>query len=183
MRNVICALNISIDGCYDHEKLSGYPEVHEYFTELLKGVDLDITGRKMYELMKPYWDEVAKKRSGGKTDTDFADTFTAIESIVVSRTMGQVEGGPRILRDNIEAEILKLKAMPGKKISIGGMTLRSQLMAAGLIDEFYVVIQPVIIGTGPRLFNDIDLSDPIKWELSETKVMQCGCVGLHYLRR
>ncbi len=183
MRNVICALNISIDGCYDHTKLSGNEELHEYFANLMKGVDQIVTGRKMYELMTPYWDEVARTQSGTKGTNNFANTITAIPNIVVSRTMEEVEGGPRIIRDNLEAEIRKLKELPGKKISIGGMSLRSQLMEMGLIDEFYVVIQPAIAGSGPRLFDDISLNEVIKMELVDTIVMKSGNVALHYLKR
>lgn len=183
MRNVICALNISIDGCYDHTKLSGNEELHEYFANLMKGVDQIVTGRKMYELMTPYWDEVARAQSGTKGTNNFANTITAIPNIVVSRTMEEVEGGPRIIRDNLEAEIRKLKELPGKKISIGGMSLRSQLMKMNLIDEFHVVIQPAIAGSGPRLFDDISLSEVIKMELVDTILMKSGNVALHYLKR
>ncbi|HEX3383766.1 MAG TPA: dihydrofolate reductase family protein [Mucilaginibacter sp.] len=61
--------------------------------------------------------------------------------------------------------------------------MRSQLMAAGLIDELYVVVHPVIAGTGPRLFNDISLDDTIKMELVDTKVFKNGCVVLQYMKQ
>jgi len=182
MRNVICGLNITIDGCYDHTKVSGSEEILEFFTGLMQSVDQTITGRKMYELMVPYWPEVAKTQSGTPAANAFANTVSVIDTIVISRTMEQVEGGPRIIRDGLEEEVRKLKQQPGKKISIGGMTVRSQLMAAGLIDELYVVIHPVIAGTGPRLFNDISLDETIKMELVDTKVFKNGCVVLQYLK-
>jgi dihydrofolate reductase len=97
--------------------------------------------------------------------------------------MEQVEGGPRIIRGNLEEEIRKLKEIPGKKISIGGMSVRSQLMALGLIDELHVVIHPAIVCSGPRLFDDISLNENIKMELVDTKIIQSGCVALHYLKR
>lgn len=184
MRNVICALNISIDGCYDHTKLSGYEEVLEFFTNLMKDVDQTVTGRKMYELMTPHWAEVAKKQSGTKAANEFAKRYTANNNVVVfSRTMEQIEGGPRIVRDDLEGEVRRLKALPGKKISIGGMTLRSQLMALGLIDDLYVVVQPVIVGTGPHLFDDIGTQEIMKMKLVDTKPMQCGCIVLHYQKQ
>lgn len=183
MRKVICALNISIDGCYDHTRMNGNEEVLEYFANLMKEVDQIVTGRKMYELMSPYWDDVARTQSGTEQANHFANTVTTIPNIVVSRTMKEVEGGPRVISDNIEEELLKLKSQPGKKISIGGMTLRSQLMKAGLIDEFYVVIHSVIAGSGPRLFDDINLAETIKMDLVDTKVMKSGIVALHYLIR
>jgi dihydrofolate reductase len=183
MRNVICAMNISIDGCYDHTKFNGDDEILEYFTHIMQGVDQIVSGRKMHQLMVPYWNEVAKAQSGTKAANEFAQTITAINNIVLSRTLEQLEGGPRILRDNLEEEIHKLKKAPGKRISIGGMTVRSQLMALGLIDEFYFVIHPILAGTGPRLLEGFDLDDTIKLKLVETKIFTSGCVALHYLKR
>jgi len=63
------------------------------------------------------------------------------------------------------------------------MSLRSQLMEMGLIDEFHVVIQPAIAGSGPRLFDDISLNEVIKMELVDAIVMKSGNVALHYLKR
>jgi dihydrofolate reductase len=183
MRKVICGFNISIDGCYDHTKMSGSEEILQFFADLLSGVDQIVTGRKMHELMVPFWPEVARTQSGTPAANAFAKTISAIDTIVISRTMQHAEGGPRIIRGGLEDEVRKLKQQPGKKISIGGMTVRSQLMAAGLIDELYVVVHPVIAGTGPRLFDDIGLDDTIKMELVDTKVFGNGCVVLGYVKR
>ena len=60
MRNVIFAINISLDGCCDHTKQIGDEETHEYFTHLMREVDLLVFGRKTYQLMVPFWPEVAK---------------------------------------------------------------------------------------------------------------------------
>ncbi|QKJ31956.1 dihydrofolate reductase family protein [Mucilaginibacter mali] len=183
MRKVICAFNISIDGCYDHTKLSGGEEILEYFTNLMKDVDQGVSGRKMYEIVNPYWREVAKANKGTANEQAFARTLTSIPSIVISRTMEEVEGGPRIIRGNLEEEIRRLKEMPGGKISIGGMSVRSQLMQAGLIDELYLVIHPAVVGSGPRWGDGINLNENIKMELVDTKIIQQGCMALHYLKR
>jgi dihydrofolate reductase len=183
MRKVICGLNISIDGCYDHTKMSGSEEILEFFADLMQGVDQIVTGRKMHELMVPFWPEVARTQSGTPAANAFAKAISSIDTIVISRTMEQVDSGPRVIRGNLEDEIRKLKQQPGKNISIGGMTVRSQLMAAGLIDELYVVVHPVIAGTGPRLFDDISLDDTIKMELADTRAFKNGCVLLHYVKQ
>jgi dihydrofolate reductase len=182
MRNVICAMNFSIDGCYDHTKLNGNEEIHEYFADLLKDVDLTITGRKMYEIVNPYWMQVARNRSGTAGGNKFAERIMDTETIVISTTMQEVEGGPRIIRGNLVEEVRRLKELPGKKISIGGMSVREQIIAAGLIDEFYMVIQPAIVGPGPRLFDQLTLPATINMELANVKTMKCGSVGLHYIK-
>ncbi len=71
MRNVIFAINITLDGCVDHTKQSVDEEKLEYFTHLTRGVDLQIFGRKTYQLMVPYWPDVLKGQSETKADTEF----------------------------------------------------------------------------------------------------------------
>ncbi|HTD98538.1 MAG TPA: dihydrofolate reductase family protein [Mucilaginibacter sp.] len=181
MRNVIFGINLSIDACYDHTKFNGDEEIHAYFAELMQDVDLSVSGRKMYELMFPYWSNVAKTPTGVKATDDFAQGITAIDKIVFSKTLQSVEGNARILRDDLEGEIRKLKQQPGKKISIGGVSVRSQLMALGLIDEYFFVIHPLLVGEGKRLLEDTSLPEKLNLKLVEAKIFKSGCVGLHYV--
>ena len=110
MRNVIFAINITLDGCCDHTKQIADAETHEFFTHLMRDVDLLLFGRKTYQLMVPYWPEVAKNQSLTKAENEFARTFDAINKIVFSRSLGSVEGkNTRIVRTNLRGEILKLK--------------------------------------------------------------------------
>jgi dihydrofolate reductase len=64
MRNVIFGINMTLDGCVDHTKLSGDDEIHEYYTHLMRDIDLFVFGRKTYQLMVPFWPDVAKNHSG-----------------------------------------------------------------------------------------------------------------------
>jgi dihydrofolate reductase len=182
MRNVIFGINISIDACYDHTKFNADDELHQYFADMMQDVDLLVYGRKMYELMFPYWSDVAKSPSGVKATDDFAQTITAIDKIVFSRTLESAEGNARILHDDLEGEIRKLKQQPGKKISIGGVSVRSQLMALGLIDEYYFVIHPLLVGEGKRLLEDTGLPEKLNLKLVEAKIFKSGSLGLHYLK-
>jgi dihydrofolate reductase len=183
MRNVIYGINLSADGCCDHTKFSGGEEMHEYFTNLMRDVDLIIYGRKTYELMVPYWPEVAKSRSGSKTDVEFAKTFDAIDKVVFSGSLDKVEGNARIIRTNLAEEVLKLKQQPGKSISIGGVSLPSELIALGLVDEFYFLVHPVIAGDGRRLLDDTRLKENLNVKLADSEVLKSGCVALHYLKQ
>jgi hypothetical protein len=63
MRRAIFAISITVDGCCDHTKQIADDETHEYFTDLLRNVDLLVFGRKTYQLMVPFWPEVAKRQS------------------------------------------------------------------------------------------------------------------------
>src|SRR5262249_16848997 len=117
MRNVIFAINITVDGCCDHTKQLADEETHEYFTQLLREGDLVVFGRKTYQLMVPFWPEVAKNQSMTKASNEFALTFDSINKIVFSRSLASVEDrNTRIVRTNLHDEILKLKQEQGKKI-------------------------------------------------------------------
>ncbi len=182
MRNVIYGMNISIDGNCDHTNGKPDEELYEYFTHQMDDVDLIVYGRKTYELMVPYWPEVAKAQSGTTAANKFAERHNAIDKVVFSQTLKSADENTRIIRTNLEAEIRRLKQDPGKKISIGGVSLRSQLMALGLIDEYYFVIHPIIAGNGKRLLEEITLQENINLKLVDVKVFKSGCVGLHYLK-
>src|SRR6202451_1447139 len=92
MRNVIYAINITLDGCCDHTKMIPDEELLEYSTHLFRDVDLQVFGRKTYELMVPYWPDVANDPSATKSDKEFADAFVSTKIIVFSRSLASVEG-------------------------------------------------------------------------------------------
>ena len=89
MRNLIFAINISLDGCVDHTKGVADDETHEYFTDLLHEVGLLVYGRKTYELMVPFWPEVARTQSMTKSSNEFALTFDSINKICFLANPGQ----------------------------------------------------------------------------------------------
>nr|HEV7954865.1 dihydrofolate reductase family protein [Candidatus Acidoferrales bacterium] len=184
MRKVIYVINITLDGCCDHTKMVGHDEVGEYCTHLMRDVDVQVFGRKTYQLMVPYWPDVAKDPSATKEDKEFADAFDAINKIVFSKSLGEVEGNnTRIVRTNLRDEILKLKQKQGKNILVGGVDIPSQLIEFGLVDEFYFIVQPIIAGEGRRLFDGVSLPEKLQLKLVDSKIFKSGCVGLHYLKQ
>jgi dihydrofolate reductase len=183
MRNVIYAINITLDGCCDHTKVNGDEEIHEYFTHLMREVDLLVFGRITYQLMVPYWPDVAKSHSMEKASNDFADTFDAINKIVFSRSLDSAEGNTRIVRANLQEEILKLKREQGKNILVGGVSVPSQLIELGLVDEYRFVVQPIVAGEGRRLLESVSLPEKLQLKLAESKIFKSGCVALRYLKQ
>ena len=184
MRNVIYAINLTLDGCCDHTKFNPDEETHEYFTQLLREVDLLVFGRKTYQLMVPYWPDIAKSQSETKAENEFAQAFDSKKLVVFSRSLDSVEDkNTRIVRTNLRDEILKLKQGPGKDILIGGVDVPSQLMELGLIDEYRFVITPIIVGEGRRLFEGVNLPEKCQLKLVESKTFPSGCVALRYLKQ
>jgi dihydrofolate reductase len=184
MRNVIFAINITLDGCCDHTKMIADEEIHEYFTQLMRDVDLLVFGRKTYQLMVPFWPDVAKNHSMTKAENEFADTFDSINKIVFSQSLGSAEGNnTRIVRTKLQDEILKLKQEQGKNILIGGVAIPSQLIELGLVDEYHFVVQPIVAGEGRRLLEGISLQERLQLKLVESKIFESGCVALRYLKQ
>jgi dihydrofolate reductase len=183
MRNVIFAINITLDGCCDHTKMIADEEIHEYFTHLMRDVDLLVFGRKTYQLMVPLWPDVAKSHSMTKAENDFADRFDSINKLVFSQSLQSAEGNTRIVRTKLKDEILKLKQEPGKNILVGGVDIPSQLIKLGLVDEYHLVVQPIVAGEGRRLLEATSLQEKLQLRLVESKIFKSGCVALRYLKQ
>ena len=180
MRNLIYAINLTIDGCFDHTKVIPSEDLYDFYIDLLQSADLLLYGRITYQLMIPYWPDFAKTPSGSKGENNFAKTFVSVKKAVVSRTLESAEADTQIIRTNLKEQILKLKDQPGKNILVGGVDLPSQLIALGLVDEFYFVVHPVLAGDGRRLFGGANLPEKLKLNLVESKPLESGCVALHY---
>src|SRR5580765_2380526 len=184
MRNVIFGINITLDGCCDHTKQFADEEIHEYWTGILREADLLVYGRKTYELMVPFWPEVAKTQSMTKAENEFAQAFDSIDKIVFSRSLDSAEDrNTRIVRGNLHEEILKLKQEQGKNILVGGVDIPSQLIQLGLVDEYRFVVGPVIVGEGRRLLEGVSLQERLQLKLVESKIFKSGCVALRYLKQ
>lgn len=179
MRNVIFAINVTVDGYADHTSGIVDDELHGYFTGLLRNADVEIFGRNTYNLMYPYWHDVAMNQSETEVTNEFARTFDSIPKIVFSTTLKSVEwNNTTLLRSNLQEEIVKLKQQPGKGISIGSISIASQLTQLGLIDEYYFVVHPIIAGKGRRLFEGLEIANQL--ELMDTQNFKSGVVALHY---
>jgi dihydrofolate reductase len=184
MRKLIYGINITLDGCCDHTKFSGADDIQDYFRELLEGVDLVIYGRKTYELMVPFWPEIAQTQSMNEAANAFAKVFANLKRILVSQTIESTDDEQTtIIHDNLKEEIIKLKQQPGKAISTGGVALPAQLIEWGLIDEFHMVVHPVIVGQGRRLFTEMFLPENLDLKLEGSQTLSTGCVALRYERR
>jgi dihydrofolate reductase len=184
MRNLIYAINLTLDGCCDHTKSNPEEEVLEHYTHLLRDFDLLVYGRKTYQLMVPYWPDVAKSQSETKADIEFAQAFVSKKKIVFSRSLASAEDeNTRIVRTNLRDEIVKMKQEQGKNILVGGVDVPSQLMELGLIDEYRFVVMPTIVGEGRRLFEGVSLQEQRRLKLVESKLFRSGCVALRYLKQ
>lgn len=180
MRNVMFAMNISIDGCYDHTQFLPDDELMAYFTQMMLDTGVIVYGRKTYELMVPYWPDVSKNRHDSLADIDFADAMVPIPKIVLSRTLDTVGENTRIVRDDPAALLRELKQQPGKKIAFSSVSMLPQILALGLIDELYLIIHPALVGKEQRLFDGFLVPEKLNFQLLSTRHFQSGAMALHY---
>jgi dihydrofolate reductase len=182
MRKLIYAINFTLDGCCDHTKFVPDEEVFDYYIRLVREADLFVYGRKTYQLMVPYWPDVAKDESASKADRDFGEAFDSKNKVVFSRSLESADKKTKIVRTNLKDEILKLKQEPGKYILTGGVDIPSQLIALGLVDEFRFLFMPVLAGEGRRLMEDVSLPEKFRLKLVESKIYKSGSVLLRYVK-
>jgi dihydrofolate reductase len=185
MRKLVYAINITLDGCCDHTKFGPDEETMDYFIQLLREADTFLWGRKTYQLMVPYWPDVAKDPDADKGDIEFARAFDAVEKIVVfSQSLDSAEDKKtKIVRTGLQDEILKLKQEQGKNILTGGVNFATQLAALNLIDEYHIIVQPLIVGEGTRLFEGLNLQNSLHLKLIGSKTFKSGTIVLHYAKQ
>ncbi len=183
MRRVIFSINVSLDGCVDHSQFIPDDELMDHYTRQMREVETLVYGRKIYQLMVPFWPDLAK---AGSAPTEamkgFAEAFAAVkEFIVFSRTLEKADQpNTRIVSAEPRDEIRTLKQGSGGDLHISGVDVPAQLMRHGLVDEFRLVMLPVIAGAGPRLMEGSGLPEGQRLRLIESKVFKSGCVYLRY---
>lgn len=181
MRKIILFDMISLDGFFEGENhtLDWHnvdAEFNEFANAQLNSVDTLIFGRKTYDLMASYWPTAA----GLADDAVIADLMNSKPKIVFSKTMEKAEWNNTLLiKDNIGAELEKLKQMPGKDLIVmGSANLASTLRQLDLIDEYRIIINPIVLGQGTPLFKPS--TERLKLELIRTQIFKSGNVLLCY---
>ena len=183
MRTVAFSMNISLDGYCDHFISTPGEDLMDYFTAMMDDVDLLFYGRVTYQLMFPYWEDVAKGQSGTAGQNKFAARYNQIERVVMSGSLTSADSKTRIVNGDPAAELLKLKQQHGKTIFISSVSMLPQLINANLIDEFKLVIHPVIAGNGRPLLNVGALQQQLNLTLTDTQFFENGYVAMHYVNQ
>jgi dihydrofolate reductase len=181
MRKVIFFMLTTLDGFYEGpNKEIDWHNVDEEFNEFainqLNSVDVLLFGRVTYELMASYWPTPAATTN----DPIVADKMNSLPKIVFSKTLASVEWqNTRLVKENIAEEIAKLKQQPGKDLIIfGSSDLAVTFIQHGLIDEYRIMVNPVVLGNGKPLFKGI--KDKLNLKLLGTKLFGSGNVLLYY---
>jgi dihydrofolate reductase len=178
MRKIIAGINMTLDGFCDHTAIIPDDKIHEHYDKMLRNADVALYGRITYELME-YWKPLVTNPSGDKSGDDFAIAIDGISKVVFSRTLKNVDwASARVAERSLEEEVLALRQQPGKDILVCSRSLIIALINLRLIDEFQLMVHPVIAGSGLPLFDMI--SDRVLPKLVKTKTFDSGAIILYY---
>jgi dihydrofolate reductase len=182
MRNIYLFMMVTLDGFFEGPKReidwhnADNSEFNDFAVDQLNHTGMILFGRVTYEMMASYWPTPDAVRN----DPVVAGRMNSLPKIVFSKTLSKAEwNNTRLVKENINEEILKLKKQSGGDIAIfGSSDLAVSLIRDGLIDEIRVIINPVVLGNGKSLFHGI--GEKFKLKLLRTKVFQSGNVLLCY---
>ncbi|CAM5438550.1 MULTISPECIES: dihydrofolate reductase family protein [Streptomyces] len=186
MRKLIYGMNVSLDGYIaapgdDIGWSVPSDELFQYWSDRLQATDLSLYGRKLWQMMCPYWPTVAQQPGATPAEAGFARRWRDMPKVVFSSTLGQVDWNTRLVSGEAVAEIARLKAEDGGPMDIGGATLAAAAMRAGLIDEYVLATAPVLVGGGTPFFTALD--DWVNLKLVETRTLPGDVVLTRYETR
>lgn len=177
MRKLIVSNVMSLDGFFEStDKKLDWVVIDEdffaYAQDFLRSADTLVFGRATYEHMAAYWPTAPKD--------EIANAMNNLTKLVFSRTLERVEwNNSRLVQGDPVQAIAALKRQPGKDMVIlGSASVASQLLEAGLIDEYRVILNPVLLGAGHPLFKG--LKEKIRLNLQNSRVLKSGAVILYY---
>jgi len=181
MRKIILFNLMTLDGFFEGENHSiEWHNVDEEFNKFavsqLETADTLVFGRVTYDMMANYWPTPLALTD----DPIVAQKMNSLAKIVISKSLKRFDWENTIvIRDNIKEQLLQLKQQPGKNIFIfGSAVVTSSILDMNLIDEYRIIINPVVLGRGKSLF--LNIMEKINLKLIDTKVFKSGNVLLYY---
>jgi dihydrofolate reductase len=184
MRRLAVFNNVTLDGYFTGlngdlswaHSGSEDAEFNAFVADNASGGGRLVLGRVTYELMAGYW----PTPSAIKNDPVVAEGMNSMPKVVFSRTLDKVSwSNTKLVKGDIASEIRKMKQEPGEDMAIlGSGSIVSQLARTGLIDEYQIVVSPVVIGQGRTMFDG--LKEKLNFKLTETRTFGNGKVFLRY---
>lgn len=185
MRNLIFFMHTSLDGFVagpegEMDWIYVDDEIFDFVPTLTVKADAALYGRVTYEMMQSYWPTAGDQPNASKHDKEHAVWYKNVSKIVLSKTLSE-EGleNTIVIRDQIADTINRIKNQDGKNILIFGSPRASNsLLELNLIDEFWLFVNPILLGKGMSLFTANVVTTRLR--LIESKTFSCGVIALHY---
>lgn len=188
MRNVVLFVHTSLDGFVagpqgEMDWITVNDEIFDFVTHLTDETDMALYGRVTYEMMEGYWPTAGDQPDASKHDIEHARWYNNIPKVVLSRTLiGKEIANAQVISDHLTDEIDRLKQGNGKNILIfGSPGAAHALMAEGLVDGYWLFVNPILLGQGIPVFKNIQ--DKTTLTLVESHIFSSGVIAVHYLRQ
>ena len=183
MGKLIYMLNVSLDGFVetpDHglDWSTVDDELHSWFNDRTRELDASIYGRGLYELMSAYWPTAHADPNATATELEFARIWLDMPKLVFSSTLDDVAWNSRLVRGDIVEQLARLRTEFHGDLDVGGATLAAEFIRRGLVDEYRLVVHPVILGAGTPFFPPLET--PLRLRHTETRTFASGVVYLGY---
>lgn len=185
MRKLVLFMHTSLDGFVagpngEMDWIIVDEEMFDYAGERTNEADTALYGRVTYQMMESYWPTAADQPTATKHDIEHSRWYNKVTKVVLSRTMkGADLRNTKVISDNLSNEITQLKQAAGRDILMfGSPSVARSLMQDGLIDDYWLFVNPILLGQGIPLFKGI--KDKTKLKLLKTNPFSSGVVCLHY---
>jgi len=154
----------------------------DFVATMTDQADTALYGRVTYQMMESYWPTAGEKPNASKHDIEHSKWYNKVTKIVLSKTIKEIgQSNTKVISENISDNINKLKQQEGKNILIfGSPSASNSILNKELVDEFWIFVNPILLGQGIPLFKDISKS--VNLSLVETKTFDIGVIALHYAK-
>ena len=175
-------INVTLDGCCDHTAAVVDDELHDYFTGLMDDAGAMLWGRVTYELMEGAWPAIARDETAPRAEREWAMKLEAKPKYVVSTTRHDYAWENTIhVQGDLREAVQRIKERTPAGVLVGSLKLGAELQRLDLIDEYRIVVHPVLAGHGPRLFDG--LAEQRQLERVSVKAFKGGQTAMHFRRR
>jgi len=185
MRKLISFMHISLDGFVggpngEMNWIKVDADIFDYAGKTTHESDMALYGRNTYEMMEGYWPTAGNSPKASKHDIEHSEWYNRVPKIVISNTLqGKSLKNVTVLNKNFAQEINALKNQEGKNIVIfGSPSATHALMEDNLVDDYWLFVNPVILGNGIQYFDNF--KDKVNLKLVESHPFKSGVIGLHY---
>jgi dihydrofolate reductase len=183
MGKLIYSMNVSLDGYvetpdHDLDWTNVDDELHTWWNDQVRAADAFLYGRRLYEVMAAYWPTAGSDPAATEPMLDFARIWNPKPKVVFSSTLESVDWNSRLVSGDVSQELARLRTEFHGDLDVGGPTLAAEFIRRGLIDEYRLLVHPVILGAGTPFFPE--LNTPIRLRLTESQRFGSGVLYLGY---
>lgn len=186
MGKLVYCMNVSLDGYVETpdrslDWTSVDEELHTWFADRIREEDALLYGRRLYELMAAYWPTAESDPAATDYMRDFARVWNPKPKVVFSSTLARVDFNSRLARGEVGEQLALIRREFSGDLEVAGPNLAAQFIRAGLVDEYGLVVHPVILGAGTPFFPRLET--PIRLRLVDSRNFPSGVRYLAYAAR